>query len=81
VPVRRRRQRRHRTALTLDRFVALTIGPRDGEPLDELRAVFVEHRRRFEDGDWAVRYFEQGIDDRERRDELPAGVGCPGLAN
>jgi hypothetical protein len=61
--------------------MALTVGPRDGEDLDELRAVFSEHRRRFEDGDWAVRYFEHGIDDREPHDDgLAVGVGCPGLA-
>jgi hypothetical protein len=63
--------------------MALSLGPWPDEPLDELRAVFAEHRRRFDDGDWAVRYFEHGIDERESTggdDELPAGVGCPGLA-
>jgi hypothetical protein len=83
MPVRPRRQRRSRHALTLGRYMALSIGPRDDESLDDLRAVFSEHRRRFDDGDWAVRYFERGIDDREStggNDELPAGVGCPGLA-
>ncbi len=63
--------------------MALTIGPRDDDELDELRAVFAEHRRRFDDGDWAVRYFERGIDERESTgadDGLPVGVGCPGLA-
>lgn len=83
MPVRPRRQRRSRHALTLDRYMALTIGPRDDDELDELRAVFEEHRRRFEDRDWAVRYFERGIDDRAftgEDDELPVGVGCPGLA-
>jgi hypothetical protein len=58
----------------------LSIGPWPDEPLDELRAVFEEHRRRFDDGDWAVRYFERGIDYREPHDDgLPVGVGCPGL--
>ena len=62
--------------------MALTIGPRDDGELDELRAVFAEHRRRFEDGDWAMRYFEHGIDDREPHDDgLAVGVGCPGLAD
>jgi hypothetical protein len=62
--------------------MALSLGPWPDEPLDELRAVFAEHRRRFDDTDWAVRYFEQGIDDREsHEDGLPVGIGCPGLAD
>jgi hypothetical protein len=61
--------------------MALSIGPRDDDELDELRAVFDEHRRRFDDRDWAVRYFERGIDDRDAHDDgLAVGVGCPGLA-
>jgi hypothetical protein len=81
MPVRPRRQRRSRHALTLDRYMALSIGPRTDEPLDELRAVFAEHRRRFDDGDWAVQVFEKGLPDyREPHDAgLAAGVGCPGL--
>jgi hypothetical protein len=63
--------------------MALTVGPRDDEDLDLLRAVFSEHRRRFEESDWAVQVFEKGLPDprfAHGGDELPAGVGCPGLA-
>jgi hypothetical protein len=63
--------------------MALTIGPFPDEPLDELRAVFAEHRRRFDDGDWAVIVFEKGLPDPRDAvgDDMPAGVGCPGLAD
>lgn len=81
MPVRPRRQRRSRHALTLDRWIALTVGPRPGEPLDELRAVFAEHRRRLDDTDWAVIVFEKGLPDPRDAvgEDLP--VGCPGLAD
>jgi hypothetical protein len=60
--------------------MALSIGPRDDDELDELRAVFAEHRRRFDDGDWAVQVFEKGLPDyRDAHDDGLAVVGCPGL--
>jgi hypothetical protein len=60
--------------------MALVLGRTD-EPLDVLRATFCEHRRRFGPTDWATRFFEQGIDDREPDADVsddPLVVGLPG---
>ena len=48
MPVRPRRQRRHRTALTAPRMLALTLGPLPwwDEPDDVLAGVYAEHRER-----------------------------------
>ena len=50
MPVRPRRQRRHRTALTAPRMLALTIGPLPwfDEPDDVLAGVYAEHREQRE---------------------------------
>ena len=48
MPVRPRRQRRHRLALSPQRIIDLVIGPRPfvGEPDDVLRALYREHAQR-----------------------------------
>ena len=62
--------------------MALTLGPdpEAGESLEVLKAVYAEHRRRFDPTtDWCVRYFEDGVDQRGEPVELSdAEVGCPG---
>lgn len=70
--------RRHRHALMLNTYMDLAIGPRPHEDPEKLRPIFEEHRRRFDDGDWCVEFFEGGIDQREQDndDEL---VEVPGI--
>jgi hypothetical protein len=82
MPVRPRRSRRARNALTIQRFMALTVGPSGGsEPLNVLEAVFREHRRRFASGDWGVSVFEEGQDPYLPLsvDDDPREVGLPGV--
>ena len=77
MPVRPRRGRRHGTVLTPKRYMDLVLGPdRLSEPLDMLSGVFLDHRRRFVATDWAVDYFEHGLDTRESE---ATGTDCPGL--
>ena len=70
---RARRVRRSRHALTLQMFMALTLGPADGE-VDALRPIYLEHKERFGSDSWAVRFYEHGIDDRPRDDRDAAEV-------
>lgn len=84
MPVRPRRSRRARSALTLRRWLDLSIGPDDNsEPLDVLGDVFREHRRRFNSDDWAVGFYEGGVDDREPLDlaehDAAMAAELPGL--
>jgi hypothetical protein len=80
VPVRPRRRRRARQALTLRRFMDLTIGPNGAESMAVLAAVFAEHRRRFDGSSWGARYFDQGIDDREGESpRVDTADGLPGI--
>jgi hypothetical protein len=67
MPVRPRRSRRSRNALTLQAFIDLAIGPNGASEhyLGALEAIYREHRRRFDPEHWCVRYWEHGIDDRE----------------
>ncbi len=76
MPVRPRRTRRAKNALTLSRFLDLMIGP-----APELESVFREHRRRFPGDSWAVQFFEHGRDLWSERpaleippDQLPQGM-------
>jgi hypothetical protein len=84
-PVRPRRPRFARHALTLGRYMDLTLGPRDDEELDVLVAVYHEDARRFGPRDWcSLRWPLDGspaIDTRRLAygpGDDPAGVGCPG---
>ena len=70
MPIRPRRSRRHRNALTVSAYVDLSIGPA-GEPTPYHELLFVEHRRRFLPGDWCVS-FDQGVDTRGSRSADPA---------
>ena len=84
MPVRPRRSRVAKHALTLQDMMTLTVGPDDDRDLDRLRLVYVANRRRFVPSAWCVRYFDQGYDDRPVYDRDPANaadgldVGCPG---
>jgi hypothetical protein len=70
VPAARpRRLRRRRHALTVERELALLIGPRHDDEIEALRPIFTEYRHRFHNDDWGVRYFEHGLDDRDAEDE------------
>jgi hypothetical protein len=67
--------------LTLRRCLALEIGPDDLEidGLEQLRAVWVEHRHRFSPTSWAAMYWEVGIDLRADDDDVDdACLGLPG---
>lgn len=74
MPVRARRRRQPRTALTLARFMALCLGPDTQEVDEELAAVYREHRRRFDRRTWAHRYFVEGVDDRPPDDPDAAQI-------
>jgi hypothetical protein len=65
-PVRKRRPRVHRNALTLERWLALSIGKEGREPIETLEAVFHEHRAYLGDDSFAGDLFLRGIDRRER---------------
>ena len=76
MPVRPRRQRRHRVALTARRMLALTIGPSPlgDEPDAVLRPVYVEHRERLLSDQrpgsrpWGWWCFEPGVPEALRGD-------------
>lgn len=69
MPVRRRRTRRHRLALTVGDYIDLSIGPREDTGIERLRGVFEAHRRAFGGDSWAVRYFDHGEDPRAQGTE------------
>jgi len=75
--VRPRRKQQPRKRLTLHRYIDLTLGPFpavDAKQIDILRAVFEEHRDRFEPDDWCVQYWEQGHDTRDQGPDEVAAV-------
>ncbi|HEY5342710.1 MAG TPA: hypothetical protein VIJ66_03520 [Solirubrobacteraceae bacterium] len=89
MPVRPRRARRTRHALTVATYMNLTLGPRDAtaDELEVLRPVYDENRRWFGADDWAVRYFEDGdagvlaglLDDDQAAEVDDDLVGLPGV--
>jgi hypothetical protein len=85
VPIRQRQLKQHKHQLTLNRFMALTIGPerRDVEMdgLELLHLVWLEHRHRFPPSSWAHQFWVLGHDIRsDGNDEFdPDCGGLPGL--
>jgi hypothetical protein len=77
MPIRPRRRRSARNQLTLRRYIDLQIGDSGVEPLAVLEAVFLEHRRRFDDESWAAAAFERG--ERIDLDDLGPDEGNVGL--
>jgi hypothetical protein len=82
MPVRPRRSRRARHALTMERDIALRIGPSPfgGSESDDdvLYPVWLEHRHRFGPDDWGTRRFEHGVDDRAELVPVQENGGPPG---
>ena len=65
MPVRPRRNRRAKFALTPSLDIDLMIGPgARGESVGVLGQVFKAHRWRYPEDSWAVQFFVHGIDTR-----------------
>ena len=66
MPVRPRNSRRPRHELTHWQIMVLDCygySSDPGEDVETLRALYEEHKRRFNDKSWCVQFFEHGIDE------------------